>query len=113
MLLPRPPDGFVGVTGVQGYLKALSFVAVLIDDLDFDFMLSSFTSSSSNALEYFLDMILNLSFFYARNPSFYMRSPFLLFFLCDIGRPRMKSTGTSMDLISESFDAFTGGRQSF
>jgi hypothetical protein len=63
VLLPRPPGGFVGVTGVPGYLKAPSFVAVFTDDFDFDLMLSSFTCSSSNALEYFFDMILNLSFF--------------------------------------------------
>ena len=63
LLLP-PPDRFVGVTWVAGVLKAPSLVAVRAVYFDLDLMLSSFTCSSSNALEYFFDMILNLSFFY-------------------------------------------------
>ena len=63
VLLPRPPGGFVGVTRVAGYLKAPSLVAVSTPDFDFDLMLSSFTSSSSSALAYFLDIILKGSFF--------------------------------------------------
>ena len=62
LLLP-PPDRFVGVTWVAGVLKAPSLVAVRADYFDFDFKWSSFTYSSSNALEYFLDISLYLSFF--------------------------------------------------
>ncbi len=63
MPLVLPPDGLVGVTCVVGGLNVLSVVEALIVDFDFDLILSSFTSSSSNALEYFFDIILNRSFF--------------------------------------------------
>ena len=81
MPLVVPPDLLVGVTWAAGGLKGPSLVEVLADDFDFDLMWSSFTSSSSSAFEYFLDIILKRSFFCARRPSFYRRSPFLRFFL--------------------------------
>ena len=111
MPLVLPPDDLlVGVTWVGGCLKGPSLVDVRADDLDFDLMLSSFTSSSSNAWAYFFDMILKRSFFYARRPSFCRRRPFLRFLRYDIGRPRIKSVGTSIDFISDNFEAFTGGK---
>jgi hypothetical protein len=79
--LVLPPEVFVGVTCVVGGLNELSLVEALIVDFDFDLILSSFTSSSSNALEYFFDIILNRSFFYAGRPSFCIRSPLRRFFL--------------------------------
>ena len=53
LLIPLvlPPDGLVGVTCVGGALNVLSFVEALIVDIDFDLIVSSFTSSSSNALD--------------------------------------------------------------
>ena len=63
MPLVLPPDGLVGVTCVVGGLNKLSLVEALIVDFDFDLILSSFTSSSSSAFEYFLDIILKRSFF--------------------------------------------------
>jgi hypothetical protein len=80
-LVVPPDDRLVGVTWAGGGLKGPSLVEARTDDLDLDLSWSSFTSSSSSALEYFLDMILNRSFFCARRPSFYRRSPLRRFFL--------------------------------
>jgi hypothetical protein len=71
LLFVMPDVALGGVEGICGDLKDPSFVAVkALYCLFFVYFTSSFTSSSNTASAYFLDIILNLIFFWTRNPSF-------------------------------------------